>query len=422
MRYDPDRAALVLAQAAQKGLSAPPAWDGDRISTPTYTPEGGYLGRVLPGRGFALATDLRAFGITRPIPGVYERSAVDRMRERWDRWMPRIDPQDHARAYTHRGVHRLLLDSERAAIELLSVSPTVLAARSLAAAITTYDGIINARANGQANDVVYSKTTLTTVAQAFSTLFRAAGLPTVGTYTAIPGGAVHTRASVGAWNGLVDPGGTDKKYLLTVGYGSTASIDWGILVDLLVGCGNIVPTVTTAITVNSVAQTRQYGSTLGAGVMATLDVTTALGTGAGLFTLDSYTNQAGTAAKVSKTADSIASSIVHRLQPGGVVTGLSAPPWIALADGDYGVRSVQAGIRWSVAHSAGAVALNLVFPLAYVPGLAANIYLERDSTTQIDGLTELVNASQVIGCLVWYVQTNSTTSGAFRAFARSCAG
>lgn len=415
MRYDPDRAALVLAQAAQIGQRLPPAWDGDRISTPTFTPEGAYLGRVLPGRGFALAHDLRVFGITRPIPGVYEWSKIQRVREKWDRWLPSLDPDDHARAYRHRGVERLLLDDERAAIELLSVSPTVLAAKSLVAAITTYDGIINARANGKFNDPVMAKVSITTVAQAFSSIFRVGGLPVAGTYTNIPGGAVHTRASVGAWNGLRDPTGTDKKYLLTIGFGSTVAIDWGILVDLLVAAGNILATTVAAQTVNSVAQTRQYGSTLGAGVMMTFEITTALSATAHNMTVNSYTDQDGNAAQTTGAITGLSGGIVQRLVPIGL------GPFMQLASGDFGVRSVEQYTN-SAALAAGVFALNLVYPLAYVPGLAANLYIERDSTVQIDGLTELVNASLVIGCLTWYLQTNAATSGIFRAFARSCEG
>ena len=312
------------------------------------------------------------------------------------------------------------MDSERAAIHLLAVSPEVLAAKSLAAAITTYDGIINARANGKAMDATYSKTSLTTVAQAFSTLWRAGGLPVAGSYTNIPTGAVHDRATVGSWGGIGDPGGSDKKYLLTIGYGSTSSIDWGILVDLLVCAGNINAAITTSQSITSAALTRQYGSTAGAGVMVTFEVTTALGTGTGTFSLTSYTDQDGNTGAVSQTGTSVASAIANRLVPTGAATDV-AVPWIALASGDFGVRAIST-FAFSAAHTAGVIALNMAYPLAFIPGLASNLYVERDSTTQIDGLTELVNVSQVVGCLTWYLQTNSTTTGSFRAFARTCSG
>lgn len=414
MTYDVDRAARVFLEAAAIGRRSPPAWDGDRISTPVYAPQGAYLGRILPGRGFMLAHDLSVFGIRRPLPGVFQKSDVERLNERWDRWLPSLDPADHARAYRHRGVERLLLD-DRAVIELLHVSPAVLAAKSLAAAITTYDGIISARANGKANDVVMSKASITTVAQAFSSLFRAGGLPVAGTYTNIPGGAVHTRASVGAWNGLRDPGGSDLKYLLTVGIGSANAIEWGCLIDLLVAAGNIDANNAAAQTVNSTAQTRQYGSTLGAGVMMTFEITTALGATASNLVV-TYTDQDNNGGATTPATAMLQSGIVQRLTP------VALGNLMELASGDWGVRSVET-FDLSAAMGAGVVALNLYFPLSYVPGVIGNTYIERDSTAQIDGLTELVqDGSGVIGCLTWLVQTNTTSTGVFRSFARTCEG
>lgn len=417
MRYDPDRAARVLVDAAGIARRAPPAWDGDHIVTKLFTPEGGFLGDMLPGRGLALAHDLRAFGIECPLPHVYERSAVQRAQENVARWGEALEAKRHM--FARRGLLRPLFDPQWGAIELVSVSPEVAAAKSLAAAITTYDGIISARAGGNANDTTMSKASLTTVAQAFSSIFRAGGMPVAGTFTNIPGGAVHTRASVGAWNGITAlVTGTNKKYLLTIGFGSSSAIDWGILVDLLVGCGNVLATVNTAQAITSTAQTRQYGTTLGAGVMGTLLVTTAIGTTASNINLSSYTDQDGTTGASGAAEAMTVSCIADRLQPVG-----NNSPWLMLASGDYGIRSVETGITLSAAMSAGVMALMLCFPLAYVPGLASNLYVERDSTTQIDGLTELVqDGSDIIGCLTWLLQTNSTTSGTFRAFARCCEG
>lgn len=418
MQYNPDRAAQVLMEAAEKARRSPPAWDGDHIVTKLLSPAGAFLGDMLPGRGLALGHDLSAFGIHRSLPNVWERSDVQRTQDKVRRWGEELDAK--RRLYVRRGLIRPLFDPQWGAVELLSMSPAVLAAKSLAAAITTYDGIITARAGGKANDCVMSKASFTTVAQQFSSLFRAAGFPVAGTYTNIPGGAVHTRASVGAWNGITAlVTGTNSKYLLTIGFGSTSAIDWAILMDLLVGCGNINANLNTAQAITSTAQTRQYGTTLGAGVMGTLEVTAALGATPANVTLSSYTNESGTAARAN-TADAMTvSCIAQRTQPAG-----NTMPWLNLQSGDYGIRSVESGITFSAAMGAGGVcALNLVFPLAYVPGLAGNLYVERDSTTQIDGLTELVqDSSDIIGCLTWLVQTNSTTSGTFRAFARTCEG
>lgn len=389
---DVDRIATMLATGARMGRSMPPAWDGAQISIPVAGPDGQWIGRVLPGRGLALGGDLKYFGITRSIPHVYERSPLERFQDQ----IIRLAPIFARRKYYHRGLTRIM-DPERGAI-------------------TTYDGIISARAGGKAEDVCISKLSITTAAQAFSSLFRASGQPGVGTYTNIPGGAVMIRSNVGAWSlGLSNPG-TDKKYLLTFGYNSGSAIDWGMLVDLLVCCGNILATINTAQTVNSVAQTRQYGATLGAGVMMTFEITTALSATAHNMTVNSYTDQDGNAASTTAAETGLSGGIVQRLVPA------SLGPWMQLASGDFGVRSVEQYTN-SAALAAGIFALNLYFPLAFVPGLAANIYVERDSTVQIDGLSELVkDGSNVIGCLTMFVQTNSTTSGNLRAFLRTCAG
>jgi len=242
-------------------------------------------------------------------------------------------------------------------------------------------------------------------------------MPEAGTYTNIPTGAAHDRATTGAWHGLTNPTNPDKKYLLTFGYGSGSAIDWLVLVDLLVACGNINANATGNQAITSTAQTRQYGSTLGAGVMGVLEVTTAFGATPANITMSSYTDQDGNTGATNAAEAATTSCIANRLQPVGVNS-----PWLVLASGDFGIRSVETGISFSAAMGAGVCALNLVFPLMYIPGLASNLYVERDSTTQIDGITELVAASFVIGCLTVFVQTNSTTSGQFKGFARTCAG
>lgn len=397
-----DQVAGALAQLGALGRHSPPAWDGDRLTSLACGPDGQFFGRVLPGRGLALAHDLWSLGITRPIPHVYERSQLHRLVERF----AQVGIQCPERAAV-------------AAYHWLPLSPTVQAARRLAAAITTYDSIITGRAGGKANDISYTKTSYTTVAAVWSCAYTAGGLPSAGSYTTIPGGAVHTRATAGALSqGLSNPTNPDKKYLLTMGFGSTQAINFLMLIDLLVAAG-VISHANAANTVNTVAQTRQYGSTLGAGVMAMFDVTGALGATAGTMQLASYTNQAGTAAQASAAITCTNSAIVQRLEPSGAG---SIPPFFPLVAGDYGVRSVETAT--SAGNTGGGTsALLLFFPLAWIPGVGSNIYVERDSTIQIDGLTELVqDGSNIIGCLALLMQTNSTSSGTLGGFLRTVAG
>jgi hypothetical protein len=374
----PDQVAAALTYAARIGRAMPPSWQGARISVPYTGPQGEYMGRILPGKGLYLDMDLKTVGITRgAIPHVYEKSPVQRYLERFLRVGLPID-------WAERG------------------------------AITTYDGIIGARAGGLANDIAIGKLSITTVASNWSTLFRAGGFPAAGTYTDIPGGAAHDRTNTGAWSvGLSNPANPNKKYLLTTGYVHSVAPNMILLVDLLVAAGGILATVNTAQTVNSAALTRY---TDGKGVLMTFDVTTLLSNTAHNMQVNKYTNQDGTTDQDTGAVAGTNAAAVQRLVPIGL------GPFMQLAAGDYGVRSVEEYTN-SVALAAGVFALNLYFPLTFLPGIAANAYIERDSTVQIDGIAELMQtAGGVLGCLTAYYFATTTSSGAGNYFLRSCEG
>lgn len=425
-QFDPDVAARYLAEAGRWFRKMPPCWNGARIAQPLFDPlTGAFLGKALMGTGLLLAGDFPAYGIRRGvhIPYVFERSKVMYGHDLVAAVTSRLALPPEEDPFYRTRVGRFF-SPQRAAIELakydITISRTVDAVKRLAAVISDYDGIIASRADGNAkgNDATMVKVSITTVAQVFFTLFRCGGMPEAGTYTNIPGGAVHDRTSTGAWHGILSPTGGRKKYLLTFGYGSSSTIDWGILVDLLVACGNISH-ANTANTVNSTALNRIYQGTDGYGVMAAFDVTTALGATAGTIRLTSYTDQDGNTGADSGAITCTNSAIAQRIEPTGAG---SNPPWMVLASGDFGIRAV-ATVTSAGNTGGGVSALNLCFPLAYLPGLISNVYIERDSTTQIDGLTELVQTSgNVIGCLTLFVQTNSTTSGAVKGFARTTEG
>src|SRR3970040_1782745 len=374
---DPDVLARNLAYAGALARSMPPAWKGAHISHVSSGPGGEYMGRLLPGKGLYLEFDPKELGMTHFPRHVFARSPVKRL----------ID-----------GLVGFGL-------------PLGWAEQG---AITPYDGIISARAGGKAFDITWSKTSITTVANTYSTLYRAGGLPVAGTYTNIPGGAAHTRASTGAWStGLIDPTNPDKKYMLTLGFTHASALNMLILIDLLVAAGNILATTASAQTVNSTALTRY---TTGAGVVLTFDITTALSATAHNMTVNSYTNQAGTAAQTTGAQTGLSGGIVMRLVPVGL------GPFMQLATGDYGVRSVEQYTN-SVDLAARGVGLHLYFPISFIPGIGANVYMERGSTVSVDGLTELVQtAGGVLGCLAAYAFCNTTSSGIGTYFLRTCNG
>jgi len=381
----------------------PPSWDGAKIAIPCTGPDGEYFGKALPGRGLYLAFDRKFLGLTKLPPFVYEPSPIQRLMDQAKRLQPRLlggwlglkcfyDPRTGS-----------IVDLERGAI-------------------STYDDIIAARAAGTGAplDVVITKNSDTTVATAWHNLFQIAGIPPAGAYSALGSGTAPDNTFTGSYSfGLGAPTSPNKKYLLTFGFTSVNQINMAILFDLLSQDGGILMSNATN-TVNTAALTRYTG---GAGVLAIFEVTTALGATAGTIQLASYTNQAGTAARANAATTCVNSAIVHRLVGGaGSGTATVGAPACVLQGTDFGIRAV-ATVTSAGNTGGGVVAINLYFPLAFLPGVAASIWIERDSTVQIDGLVELAQTSgNVLGCLGLYVLPNTTTIGQLTGFIRTCEG
>jgi hypothetical protein len=399
--HDVDVIAAELARSARLAKSMPPAWDGAKIAHGFTGTGGENLGRVLPGRGIALASDLKSLGITKPIPYVYEKSLAMRAIEACG------------------GRERMAMSAAAflASCKLgaLGMADALSALPLAVGAITNYDGVINGRANGKGQEATVYLGTLTSVAATWHSIIRSATKFPAGTFAPanIPGGTACNRATTGSLSlGLISPTGTDKKYLITVGYTSSAQLQIVILADLLVAAGNISANVATAQTVNTTALTRY---TDGNGVLMTMEVTTALGATASNIST-SYTDQAGTSGQTSPTVAMTTSAIIGRLMP------IEVGPFMRLANGDYGVRSLQTATL-SAAMGSGVLAAYLYRPLHFLPGVGANIYVERDSTVQIDGLTELVEGSDnEIGFLTAFVLPNAASTGNVTAFMRTVDG
>jgi len=394
-----DYVAERLIKVGRVGRNMPPAWDGGKIKVPVKGPQGQYVGQLLPGRGLLLGCDLKALGIRKPLPYVLEKTPMMKLND----WMK----SDRAAVAAAAMLATASLFSRSAILHLLGPA--------LFGTVTTYDGIIQARAGGKANDVVFVRTSIASAGSGWMSLYDTGGQPDAGVFTGTPG-AVLTGASLGSLGtGIPNVTGSDHCYILTFGFTAAQNINMAMLVDLLVQVGNLtLPATTTTVTISSVALTRY---TTGAGVVMIFEVTTALPSpNAGTFTV-SYTNQAGTAAQVSQACAMLSAAIVGKLMP------QTWGPVIGLASGDYGVRAV-ASLTMTIAASAGTgiIGLNLYYPLVFVPGLVGNMYAERDSTIQIDGLVELQNASGTVGCPVLYVLPGTTTTGVLMGFIRTCAG
>lgn len=143
-----------------------------------------------------------------------------------------------------------------------------------------------------------------------------------------------------------------------------------ILADRLWHNSGLSLTLTTAQTINSVAFPARdaNGTANGEQVLIGLEVTTATGAGAPVFTM-SYTNQAGTAGRSgSGILTGVATSAIGAFYPMG------------LAAGDSGVRSVQT-FTLSAAWTSGAVSLVAYRELARLELTATNVPSAIDAIT-----------------------------------------
>lgn len=411
---DPDALAATLQQWSAMARAMPPAFDFARVSQPLVTMEGVRIGTMMPGRGLMIHQSHRALGLTRPVPGVFERPLVERIAERADRLI----------GHSIRASARLARDHQ---VEIAAVLLASLALRKaggdgrlvlpLLGAIGSYDNIIGGRRTTYRPDVMWQKTWPTTVAGQWSSLLRATGTPGAMAYTAIPGGAVGTRATAGSLSIFWDsPGASADRCLITFGVNAVTSTNMVLGIDVLLAAG-LVLVDNTAKTVNTTALTRY---TDGVGVCLTYEVTTALTATAGTWQT-TYTNQAGTAAQVTPNDTLTNSCITSRLQPLSNA-GANPSPAQFLAAADYGVRSVQTATGAGASGTTGVLALILYYPVVWMPGISANTYVERDSTAQVDGLTYLAkDAGSDIGALGVFLHANNT-AGSTGGFMRSVVG
>lgn len=356
--------------------SLPPSFAGAGHTIPGFGVGGERLGVMLPGLGFQLDVDPCIFGITKPMPNVFSRSAFERARD-WGL-----------------NLVRRLANDERGAI-------------------TTFDGIIASRGGGKADDVAAIKQTFTSVANTWVTTYRAGGMPAAGSYTNISTGATKNNTDAGALSlALSNPTGGDTKYILSVASNSSAVFNQAFLTDLLWAGGNCSANTTSAQTVSSAALTRY---TTGTGLVITMEVTTALGATPSAIAC-SYTNQANTSGQTTGSASLTPSAIVQRLQPSAQL------PVLPLASGDFGVRAI-ASVTCGSAMGSGVFAIRISKLLFFMVGSAANIPIQQDIVAGIDGLLPLATeGGGALGCLELWIFANGTSSGDFSLLIKTCAG
>lgn len=220
-------------------------------------------------------------------------------------------------------------------------------------AITTLDQLTFALDSAKQTLNLYKVSATTKGAGTAFSLWTLAGNPTAGAAPTAASGAALSSATAGAMS-FTNPA-SGKTYLGRVAISSSA-VGTLMLYDRLLHTGSLSGAVATAQTVNSVALTR---STSGAGVELWCEIYTATGASAANLTV-SYTNQAGTAGRVS-------TAIAFPVSP---VAGQMFQ--IPLASGDTGVRSIQTATLSATTGTAGAFGFTLVRKIALIPITLAN--------------------------------------------------
>lgn len=385
---DVDQIATKLLDLGLSARMMAPAWDKAGIRQPAMGPEGQFVGWMLPGKGLLLdGLDKDRVGITREMPYVYDYSPFARKR---DFFLRRL-----------RDLHR-----------------------SEVGAITTYDDIVNARANGKARDAAFQKASITTAAGFWYDTWRATGSGGAGTFlgTTAPTDAALDATTTGTLFGgsPFNPSGSDKSYLLTMGIFAGSAHFMALLIDRHISGGAYRLSVSTTETTGTPdTVTRDYGGGAGVGAQLIATVRTARATpGAGTWAV-TYLDQGGASSVSAANALPATADPVDRL----VAHVSVSHPFVQLEAGDTGVKQIVSSARVAALDTTGDVAISIVQPLVWIPMLnAASIYLERDLPSDLSGLIELANVSLATGALSLLMYANAATLGAVMGFIRTCQG
>lgn len=196
----------------------------------------------------------------------------------------------------------------------------------------------------------------------------------------------------GIWHGgNVSP---DTKHIVNLGVMSTVATAVPSIIEVVDVLGYYpltTTTVTTAQTLNNTVTLPRYAD--GAGVRAYVVAVGTMGAGTPNISI-SYTNQAGTAGKimpvtVSAVTTAVQSHIVHSDPSAGKYF-----PYLPLASGDTGIRSIQS-VTLSATMTSGSLAIVLCKPLASIPLTTAGIMAERNLMTQLPSLPRVVDGANL---------------------------
>jgi hypothetical protein len=257
--------------------------------------------------------------------------------------------------------------------------------------------------------------------------------PSITAYVnAATGGAVLDATSNGSW--LTNPTGTNKKYIVSVGLSviSITGFSLAMLYDCLWAGSYSLLSNTTIDPTTDVAVTRWASTTPGnadfaGGNMMQVVIYSATLTHTAAYTMTvTYTDQAGV---TGKTTISIAPAtgpatyrILHNTTHNSA-TVITSTPFMPLTNaGSSGVTKLQSVQIAGGTVTVGTVYHKIVRPVLVMPFIAANSYIEQDTTLNIGNMPELHNVSQVCGCLGWNLFSAGTTAASMAAFLRMVEG
>ena len=175
-----------------------------------------------------------------------------------------------------------------------------------------------------------------------------------------------------------------------------------MLVDMLGFYPITTVTTTGAQTLNNTVTLPRY--TDGAGVQAFLTPSTVMGAATPNITLN-YTNSAGTAGKATPVTLPIGNSAaaVTSVVHSGTGSGKYGP-FVPLAAGDAGIRSVQS-INLSASYVSGVLNLMLCKPLLTLPITTLGVTAERDLVNQFASMPRIYDGA----CLQWLMLAGAAT-------------
>ena len=268
--------------------------------------------------------------------------------------------------------------------------------------------------NGKTYRADWNKNTFATTAHTagmWYSLFRGAGNPGAdtilgsGTNLAFQALTDATANATGIQHGGNVGAGSGFKHILNASAFTAAATSCPcilMLVDMLGFYPITTCTITTVQTLNNTITLPRYAT--GAGVQAFVTPSTVMGAGTPNISM-TYTNSAGVASRTTPATLPIGmtAAAVTSIVYSGTGTGKYGP-FMPLAAGDAGVRSVQS-FQLSATYTSGALNLVLCKPLLTLPLTTLGVAAERDLVNQLPSLPRVYDGA----CLSWLMYAGAAT-------------